>query len=135
MQKASLVLFDRGADGDVRVFLSRRSKDATMFPDAYSFFGGGINEGETPEEAMLREIKEELGHTPENHVYLGMFCANWGLRHVFLSEEQREVVDALQVQEGQGGRWFAVSEVLQEGSITHHDKAVIFTFSKVAQEM
>lgn len=37
----------------------------THLDNAWQFPQGGINEGETPEQAMYRELDEELGLTPE----------------------------------------------------------------------
>ena len=40
-------------------------------PDKWSVIGGGVEEGETPEEGMRREIKEESNLSPGNLKYLG----------------------------------------------------------------
>lgn len=40
-------------------------------PDKWSVIGGGVEEGETPEEGMRREIKEESNLSPRNLKYLG----------------------------------------------------------------
>ena len=45
---------------DKRMLLQHRAKDAPRAPDFWAFFGGGIDEGETPEEALVRESMEEL---------------------------------------------------------------------------
>jgi len=39
------------------IFIARRND----FPDAWQFPQGGIDKGETPKEALLRELKEEIG--------------------------------------------------------------------------
>ncbi len=57
MQNRSLFVL---RDEKGRVLLQHRTKDAERFPDFWSFFGGGINPGETPEDAVRREAKEEL---------------------------------------------------------------------------
>jgi 8-oxo-dGTP diphosphatase len=44
-----------------RVLLQHRTDDAKWYPNHWGFFGGGIEPGETPEEAVMREAKEELG--------------------------------------------------------------------------
>lgn len=43
-------------------FMHRKDvKKRKDFQEYYTFPGGGLEEGETPEEGVLREIKEELG--------------------------------------------------------------------------
>jgi 8-oxo-dGTP diphosphatase len=53
-----LILYQ--ADG--AILLQHRTKDAPTSPDHWSLFGGGIEEGETPEQAVRREILEELDY-------------------------------------------------------------------------
>jgi len=47
-------------DDEGRVLLQHRD-DTMVFPDYWVLFGGGIEGDETPEEAVRREAKEELG--------------------------------------------------------------------------
>jgi len=46
---------------DGGILLQYRNKDNKWNQDSWSEFGGQIEEGETPEEAIKRELKEELG--------------------------------------------------------------------------
>ncbi|MBZ9578728.1 NUDIX domain-containing protein [Patescibacteria group bacterium] len=48
-------------DKDGKVLLQHRTSDAPSDPNCWTFFGGTIEGGETPEEAARREAKEELG--------------------------------------------------------------------------
>ncbi len=49
------LLVDRG-----RILLARRSADRSRYPSTWSFPGGHVEEGETPEQALLRELEEEI---------------------------------------------------------------------------
>lgn len=42
----------------------RDMKEGINFPGCWGFFGGSIDEGETPEEASWRELFEEIGYKP-----------------------------------------------------------------------
>jgi 8-oxo-dGTP diphosphatase len=44
-----------------KALLFKRSKDETTNPGKYGMLGGGIEKGETPEEAIKREVREEAG--------------------------------------------------------------------------
>ena len=57
-QIAMVLLFDR--HGRLLVYL-RDNKPDIPFPNHWDFFGGHVEEGETPDEGLVREVKEELG--------------------------------------------------------------------------
>jgi 8-oxo-dGTP pyrophosphatase MutT (NUDIX family) len=46
---------------DNEALLFKRSEDETTNPGKYGMLGGGIEKNETPEEAIVREIREEAG--------------------------------------------------------------------------
>ena len=43
------------------VLLCKRTHDAPVYEAHWSVFGGGINKGEAPKAAAIREVREELG--------------------------------------------------------------------------
>src|ERR1700729_3957987 len=52
-------------------FLQMRDSTATNNPNRLGLFGGGLEGEESPEEAIIREIKEELNFDLKNPVF---FC-------------------------------------------------------------
>jgi len=59
MAKLLLVAAAALLDGDGRVLLAKRSEGGSM-GGLWEFPGGKLDEGETPELALVRELKEEL---------------------------------------------------------------------------
>lgn len=47
-----------------KLLLERRPKDAPVYPGRWDTPGGHVEEGEAPEEALVRELREELGIGP-----------------------------------------------------------------------
>ena len=57
---ATCLLFDK--NGKLLIYL-RDNKPDIPFPNHWDLFGGMIEEGETPGQALVREVEEELGIT------------------------------------------------------------------------
>ena len=58
IEVATGLIFD--ADGKLRIYL-RDNKPDIPFPNHWDLFGGHVEDGESPDMALVREIKEELG--------------------------------------------------------------------------
>lgn len=52
-----------------KILLGKRKKDR-LYPDIWDIFGGHIKPNETKEEALRRELKEELGIEAKNFEFL-----------------------------------------------------------------
>ena len=73
-QQASVLLpLVRDGEGRTAILFEHRAKDLDVQPDEICFPGGGIEPGETPREAAVRETCEELRIKPEQIRVFGAF--------------------------------------------------------------
>lgn len=103
------------------------------FPDTWGLFGGAIEADETPEVALRRELREEIGVAPPVLTYFTRFgfdlaFAGGGLcpRHVFEGVLAASDVAAMRLGEGRAMRFFAPEEVLRLPHPTPYDGFVLY---------
>lgn len=58
MKEIAAIIFEN-EKGELLLYL-RDNKTSIPFPDHWDLIGGHVEEGETPEQALVREVKEEL---------------------------------------------------------------------------
>jgi len=93
--------------------LMQDRKGISKYGEEWSFFGGGIEEGETPREAIIRETKEELNYNLNELEEIGnchfknekIECT----RHVFIAPLKNEL-QKMSVLEGKQGKLFSITE-------------------------
>jgi mutator protein MutT len=94
-------------DDQDRILLQHRTDDAPAYPGTWGFFGGRVEDGETPEEALRREAKEELGIALGDVECVGVFAVEKPDAvvefHLFIAPLQN-TIEALRAgqREGQG---------------------------------
>jgi len=93
------------------ILLQHRTDDAFRLPGYWAFFGGGIEQGENPTEALRREIREELSYEVQGPKF---FLAqkvrdeeNDITKYVFVEQYQDQ---PLQLGEAQAMGWFSPEE-------------------------
>lgn len=71
MKKIAAIILEN-EKGEFLLYL-RDNKPGIPFPDHWDLIGGHVEEGETPEEALVREVKEELGLDLKKYRYYKTF--------------------------------------------------------------
>lgn len=83
-----------------RIVLQHRSVFDTL-PNYWAFFGGAIEQGETPERAVRREAKEELGIELEDLKFFKKFYGEEHISYMFTAKLNRDI-DQLRSQQKEG---------------------------------
>ena len=99
---ATALMFDK--KGKLLIYL-RDDIPEIPFPNHWDLFGGHVEEGESPEEALVREIEEEIGvHISSYEKFRDYEClegdAHQNIKHVFIVKTDIEP-DDLTLYEGQ----------------------------------
>ncbi len=82
------------------------------FKDGWEFPGGKIEEGETPEQALVREIREELGAEIEVHDLIDVIDYDYEKFHLHMNCYWATVVGGkLQLLEHEAAKWLEYSEL------------------------
>jgi len=107
------------------ILLQHRTDDAFELPGYRAFFGGGIEKGENPTEALKREIREELAYQVQNPKFLLAQKVRDGesdnTKYVFVEQYQDQ---PLQLGEGQAMGWFSPHET-HGLKMIDHDRFVV----------
>ena len=111
LRRASILIPFLNKNNEVLVYLQKRANDAKRHPGYFGLFGGGAEENETPEEALKREIKEELNFIPEDYKYLGRYDSERSRKDVFTLEDTEDFENKIIVLEGERGQWFSKDDL------------------------
>ncbi|OGV34409.1 MAG: hypothetical protein A2020_05035 [Lentisphaerae bacterium GWF2_45_14] len=122
---AILILYDENE----RMLLQKRTADAPVFPGVWGFFGGGIESGESPLEALKREIYEELEYEIANPGFLleEEYCHKDPPREIKRSVfiEFYDSSQKLVLHEGERMGWFTHEETLKIVDIPSFNRPIL----------
>lgn len=89
--------------------MQMRSANARYNPGTYGFFGGGVEDGETLEEALHREIQEELNVAIGRPIYFKHYEGTIADADIFLYEVGEDFTEGITVSEGDHARFIPLS--------------------------
>ncbi len=112
-------------DGEWRVFLQKRTEDAPASPGFFGLFGGGMEPDETPEQALLREVREELDYYPVQFFCFGEYEVEEKMGWVFGERVDETFEHKITVLEGQYGQWFTEAEIAAQEKVNTFSRLVL----------
>jgi len=119
---------------DGKYLMQLRSQKAGIFyPDHWGLFGGAVDPGEGADDALQRELREELGVTVSNATYFTEFSFDFGFRGLgrvwrryYLVELNAGLIDDLVLGEGSDMRAFDAKDILSRPRIVPYDAFAIW---------
>ena len=116
-----------------KVLLQLRGKHELLYPNQWTLPGGRVEEGESPELAIVREVKEELGLDLHGFKIFRIIVENMPdevvERHIYGSNIS-EKIEALKLGEGTALRYFSSKEISRL-EVAFDLKPVIIDFLKI----
>lgn len=114
------------------LFFQRDNIPSIPNPDKWQFPGGHIDEGETPDEGIKRELVEEVSHVPNQLIHLGALKTPVQEIKVYWSyvDEEESEKFKLGSDEGQTLKFMSIEEALTH-DLTDNVKYYLSTFQKL----
>lgn len=133
-KRKTSILIPYKKDGDtLLVYMQKRSDTAKRLPGYFGFWGGGVEEGETFESGLQREIKEEMGLdlSMESVSFFNHYEFLKSIKNIFILEVPEGWEDIILIGEGDFGKWFNLDEVVDVKNMILEDKVVLNDLERV----
>jgi 8-oxo-dGTP diphosphatase len=109
-ETAAILLYDRQG----KILIKQRTLDAEHNPGCWSFFGGEVEKGESPLQAVKREAKEEMRVILKNpRLFLTSehkYPEYTDRMHVFIQEFTKDM--KVELHEGHAKAWYSIKDAL-----------------------
>ncbi len=121
-----------------RILLFHRDSIPTITsPDCWQLVGGGIEKGETPEEGLIREVKEEVCFDLKKFDFIKKVVGQLGEQkwfYVAFVDKSDETKFKLGPDEGQEIGWFTIDEALAI-NLTSGTRILLSEYRDLVEEM
>lgn len=113
MKKIAAIIFENDK-GEILLYM-RDNKPGIPFPHHWDLFGGHVEDGETPEEALVREVKEELNYDLKDYKFFKKYECYEGdaypnIKYIYHGKVNRPV-EEITLLEGEYFRYFSREEL------------------------
>ncbi|MDD4989844.1 MAG: NUDIX hydrolase [Candidatus Pacebacteria bacterium] len=139
-RRCSIFVPYKKQENNIVVYLQKRSADTKRLPDYFGFWGGGIQKNETPEQGLLREVKEEMDYTPSDYHFFGKYIFprreknGYSEKFVFILEVKDSFENEIKILEGEYGKYFNEKEAEKEPKLIEDDKIILRDIFKTLQK-
>jgi 8-oxo-dGTP diphosphatase len=112
------------------LLLLRDDKPTIPYPNMWDVPGGHVDDGETPEQCIVREMKEEMDLTLEEFERLSVMEFTDRVEYTFWKRANLDI-EKIDLQEGQRLRWFTELEA-RNSKLAYGFNEIIDDFFKKA---
>lgn len=122
---------------DGKILFQLRDNNPNIFnPNKWSLFGGGIEKGESPKEALIRELHEELGLIIKKSEIKNPLTINLiAKRNYIFRVKFNEGKEKISLQEGQKFEFLSVKELLKKNNVVKEMKLFFVFYEPIIKKL
>lgn len=113
MKKIAAIILENSA-GEILLYL-RDNKPGIPFPQHWDLIGGHVEENESPEEALIREVREELNYDLTDYSFFNRYVCLEGdaypnIKYIYYGKFDFPL-EEITLLEGEKAAWFSPEEI------------------------
>ena len=126
----ALLIPYRTEGGTPLFYLQKRDAFAPIYPSQFGFFGGHVESGEDGDQAVIREIQEELMYVPPNIQFFRRMehstdIGELVVREIYIAEAEPDFENRVTVCEGEYGIFRSFAEVEHDPLVSEGHRTVL----------